>query len=302
MGPLNQKIVTAFEDEIIRLDDMVDGMLIEQLEALVARLETTQRKLVELLEQLQAGDESVRAQIEQLEQRRREDLRRLSEVRAQLREEIEQEFMNMDAFSILEKIAAEEQLQAMLQRGEVDRALEQARGELDEVQRMRDQVQERAGAPEAAGPLTEEERQRIALLRELSRLQDEEATLRGSTNELQRAWREKVAGRDAASDAARSAERKAEALQEMIEDINDARLGRDARRGLDDAKAALERLRSAAGREGAKSLELSEAADAALDGIGRALAGSERGEAEAGQHRVERVVVRVHHPPPATAS
>ncbi|MBC8067991.1 MAG: hypothetical protein IAG13_06620, partial [Deltaproteobacteria bacterium] len=258
MGPLNQKVVAAFEDEIIRLDDMVDGMLIEQLEALVARLEATQRKLVELLEQLQAGDESVRAQIEQLEQRRREDLRRLSEVRAQLREEIEQEFMNMDAFAILEKIAADEQLQAMLQRGEVDRALEQARGELDEVQRMRDQVQERAGTPEAAGPLTEEERQRIALLRELSRLQDEEATLRGTTTELQRAWREKVAGRDAEPDAARSAERKAQALQETIEDINDARLGRDARRGLDDAKAALERLRSAAGREGAKSLELSE--------------------------------------------
>lgn len=280
LAPTNLKIVTALEDEIIRLDDMVDGMLIEQLEALVARLEATQRKIVELLEQLQAGDESVRAQLEQLEQRRREDLRRLSEVRAQLREEVEQEFMNMDAFSILEKIASDEQLQAMLQRGEVDRALEQARGELDEVQRMRDQVQERAGAPGAPGPLSEEERRRIALLRELSRLQDEEATLRSSTSELQRAWRDRVSERTAGQSSAEAAERKAAQLQELLEDVNDARLGREARRGLDDAKGALERLRSAAGREGATALELSEAADAALDGIGRALAGSERREAE----------------------
>jgi hypothetical protein len=77
-----------------------------------------------------------------------------------------------------------------------------------------------------------------------------------------------------------SAERKADALQELLDDINDARLGRDARRGLDDAKSALERLRNAAGREGASALELSEAADAALEGIGRALAGAERSEAE----------------------
>ena len=59
-----------------------------------------QRKLVELLEQLRAGDESVRAQIDQLEQRRREDLRRIAEARAMLRREVDEEFMNLDAFEI----------------------------------------------------------------------------------------------------------------------------------------------------------------------------------------------------------
>ncbi len=277
----NVAVVTQLEDEIIRLDDMVDGMVVEQLEALVARLEATQRKLVELLEQLQAGDESVRAQIEQLEQRRREDLRRLSEARALLREEIEQEFMNLDAFAILQQIERDEQLQAMLQRGEVERALEQARGQLDEVQRLRDQVQERAGEAGAGAPeLTEEERQRIALLRELSRLQDEEASLRGQTQKLHKAWRDAVAETPAEAGDAESTRRKAEALREQLESINDARLGRDARRGLDDAKAALERLRATAEGKAPKALEIAEAADAAADGIARALAGAERAEGE----------------------
>jgi len=247
----------------------------------VARLEATQRKLVELLEQLQAGDESVRAQIEQLEQRRREDLRRLSEARALLREEMEEEFMNLDAFAILQQIERDEQLQSMLQRGEVDRALEQARGQLDEVQRLRDQVQERAGETGAGAPeLSEEERQRIALLRELSRLQDEEAALRSQTQKLHRTWRDAVADRSAEASDAESVRRKAEALREQLESINDARLGREARRGLDEAKAALERMQAAAESDDPKQLELAEAADAAADGIARALSGAERGERE----------------------
>ncbi|MBK6916465.1 MAG: hypothetical protein IPH07_03595 [Deltaproteobacteria bacterium] len=280
MRPVDARIQTAFEDEIIRLDDLVDGMLIEQLEALAARLEATQRKLVELLEALKAGDESVRSQIEQLEQRRREDLRKLSEIRAQLREEMGEEFMNVDAFEILERMAADEELQAMLQRGEIDRALERARGELDEVSRMRDEVQQQAGEGGAANPLSEAERQRIALLRELGRLQDEEGSLRASTSELQRQWREQVAGREAGADRAQAAGEKAKALREQLEAINDARLGRDARRGLDDARAALDRLEQLAEREDAKALDLAEAADAAQDGIERALSGAERREAE----------------------
>ncbi len=280
MRPVDARIQTAFEDEIIRLDDLVDGMLIEQLEALAARLEATQRKLVELLEALKAGDESVRPQIEQLEQRRREDLRKLSEIRAQLREEMGEEFMNVDAFEILERMAADEELQAMLQRGEIDRALERARGELDEVSRMRDDVQQQAGEGGAANPLSEAERQRIALLRELGRLQDEEGSLRASTSELQRQWREQVAGREAGADRAQAAGEKAKALREQLEAINDARLGRDARRGLDDARAALDRLEQLAEREDAKALDLAEAADAAQDGIERALSGAERREAE----------------------
>lgn len=280
IAPIASEMRTALEDEIIRLDDMVDGMLLEQLEALVARLETTQRKLVELLEMLKAGDESARAQIEQLEQRRREDLRRLAEIRAQLRSDLDEEFMNADAFALLEQMAADEELQAMLQRGEVDRALERARGELDEVSGMRDGIQKQMGNAGPASPLSEEERKRIELLRELSRLQDEEGSVRTKTSELQRRWREAVGEQAATESSTKSAEQRAKALSEMLGEINDARLGREARRGLDDAKAALERLGAAAGKDGPTALELADAADAARDGIDRALSGAERGENE----------------------
>jgi hypothetical protein len=280
IAPLHAQMRVALEDESIRLDDMVDGMLLERLEALVARLEATQRKLIELLEALQAGDETVRDQIEQLEQRRREDLRRLSEIRAQLRDELEQEYMNSDAFAILEQMAADEELQAMLQRGEVDRALERARGELDEVSRMRDQVQQQAGEGGPASPLSEEERKRIELLRELSRLQDEEGALRNRTGELQRNWREAVADRKASATDADAARKRGAAIREMLEEINDARLGREARRGLEDANAALDRLEQASGAGEPSALELADAADAALDGINRALSGAERREQE----------------------
>jgi hypothetical protein len=280
IAPIASEMRTALEDEIIRLDDMVDGMLLEQLEALVARLEATQRKLVDLLEALKAGDESARAQIEQLEQRRREDLRRLAEIRAQLRSDLDEEFLNADAFAVLEQMAADEELQAMLERGEVDRALERARGELDEVSSMRDGIQQQMGDGGPASPLSEEERKRIELLRELSRLQDEEGSLRTKTTELQRHWREAVGDQAASESSAKSAAQRADALSEMLDDINDARLGREARRGLDDAKAALERLRAAAGKDAPTALELADAADAARDGIDRALGGAERGESE----------------------
>jgi hypothetical protein len=280
ISPVHAQMRVALEDEIIRLDDMVDGMLLERLEALVARLEATQRKLIELLEALQAGDETVRDQIEQLEQRRREDLRRLSEIRAQLRDELEQEYMNSDAFAILEQMAADEELQAMLQRGEVDRALERARGELDDVSRMRDQVQQQAGEGGPASPLSEEERKRIELLRELSRLQDEEGALRNRTGELQRNWREAVADRKASAADADAARKRGAAIREMLEEINDARLGREARRGLEDATAALDRLEQASSAGEPSALELADAADAALDGITRALSGAERREQE----------------------
>ena len=69
---------------------------------LVARLQTSQQKLIDLLEKLKAGDESVRSEIDQLQQRIREDLRRLAEARARLDKEVGQEFLNLDAFQAME--------------------------------------------------------------------------------------------------------------------------------------------------------------------------------------------------------
>lgn len=276
----NREEIPGLEDEIIRLDDLVDGQIIERLEGLIARLEATQRKLVELLEQLEAGDESVRSVIEQLEQRRREDMRRIAEARAMLRKEVEEEFMNLDAFAVLERLQQQEQLSEMLRRGEVGQALERARGELGELQGLRDQVQERMGEREAGPELSAEERARMKLLRELSRLQDEQSNLRSQTRKLHERWRETVDDRLAEVTEREAAATEAEALREALDEINDARLGRDARRGLDDAKEALERIEQLGRSEGATALELAEAAEQAARALEQASVGAEATEQE----------------------
>ena len=277
----NDEEVTQLEDEIIRLDDLVDGQVIERLEALVARLEATQRKLVDLLEQLKAGDTSARAQIEQLEQRRRDDMRRIAEARAMLREELDPEFMNLDAFEALEEMKKQEQLSEMLRQGKTDEALEAAKGQLGEVQQLRDAVQDKLGQPQGETPaMSEEERQRMELLRELSRLQDEESSVRTQTRALEEAYREGVEGQSADDATKQAAGEQAQSLRESLESINDARLGRDARRGLEDARAALERLEQLAEADDTTQLQLDDAARSAAQGLQRAEAGSEGAERE----------------------
>lgn len=280
LGKHNAKEVTQLEDEIIRLDDLVDGQIIERLEALVARLEATQRKIVDLLEQLKAGDESVRSQIEQLSQRRREDMRRIAEARAMLRKEVDEEFMNLDAFAVLQRMQEQEQIDEMIKRGEIDQALEQARGDLGGVQGLRDEVQRRLGERGEGPELSEEERQRMQLIRELSRLQDDEGTLRTQTKRLHEAWREAARGQKADPGDAKAAAETAEELREKLDEINDARLGRDARRGLEDAKDALEKLQAAGDKPDASALELAEAAEEAEAALQRAVEGSQEGERE----------------------
>lgn len=302
----NRKEVAALEDEIIRIDDLLDGQVMASIEALVARLETTQRKLLDELEQLKAGDESARARIDQLEQRRREDMRRLAEARAMLRKEVEHDFVNLDAFEILEQMAAEADLEAMLEQGEVEHAIDRARDELGELQNLRDQVQRSLsqsdeGPPEA---LSEEEQQRMQLLRELSRLQDEEAGLRGLTRDLHETWRD-VAAQDIAAPAAREkAENGAKAIRSDLERINDARLGREGRRGLEDAIAALRELESAAQRQEVGQLELAELSSRVTTALQDAVTGSEAQESEgrsvrSAESRAQRLETQLRAPLPA---
>src|SRR5690606_21835871 len=163
LGPHNQRELEQLEDEIIRLDDLVDNRIIAHIETLVARLQVSQQKLVEKLEQLAAGDESVRPEIEQLEQRIREDMRRIQDARSQLRKEVGDEWLNLDAFRAMEARMRSQELLEQLRRGDVDGALEQAREQLDAIQQLRGQVQQQ-GAEQDTPALSEEDRQRMHML------------------------------------------------------------------------------------------------------------------------------------------
>jgi len=243
IGSHNAVEVRSLEDELIRIDDLVDNQMVERVEALVARLEATQRKLVEELELLKAGDESARQRIEQLELRRREDMRRLAEARAALNKEVEHEFMNFDAFTILERIQRDEELGTLLSEGRIDEALGHMRGQLGDLQRLRDQIQSRLGGANQTGDtMSEEDRVRMQLLRELSRLQDDERTLNSQTRPLHERWRDAAKQVEASRAVRQQAGRRASALRKRLADINDARLGRNARRHLEDAIESLRHL------------------------------------------------------------
>jgi hypothetical protein len=280
LGAHNRLEIEQLEDEIIRLDDLVDGQIIARIEALVARLQVSQQKLVEKLEQLQAGDESVRPEIEQLEQRIRDDMRRVQEAQAQLRKEVGDEWMNLDAFKAMEARMRSQQLLEQLQRGDIDGALQQAREGLDAIRQLRERVQQ-TGEQQETTALSEEDRKRMKMLRELSRLQDEETGLRSETRRLREQWRDAVDDRKADDAAVDRARDEAQELREAVEDINDAHLSREGRVAWDDAREALEALEAAAEDGEASELELFEAANEAAAALRRAEAGSKPGEQEA---------------------
>ncbi|MFV8755952.1 DUF4175 family protein [Nannocystaceae bacterium ST9] len=301
LGEHNPREVGQLEDEIIRLDDLVDGQIIERVEALVARLEASQRKLVEKLEQLAAGDESVRPEIEQLEQRIREDMQRLQEARSQLRKELGEEWMNLDAFKAMEARMRNQALLERLRRGDVEGALEQAREGLDAIAKMRAQVQQQGAESPIA--LSEEDRKRMKMLRELGRLQDEQTGLRADTRALRQQWRDAVDERQADPEAIERAGKDAAKLREELDEINDARLSREGRRAWEDAREALQRLEAASEDAQAGELELFEAAREAADALERAQAGAESDEAEGKRlaelgKRAERLSDRLGEPLP----
>jgi DNA repair exonuclease SbcCD ATPase subunit len=166
LAGMNRQQTAQLEDEIIRLDDLVDDQVVAQIEQLVARLQASQQKLIDLLEKLKAGDESVRGEIDQLQQRIREDLRRLAEARSKLDKEVGQEFLNLDAFDAMEAKMRQQDVSEQLRQGDVDGALQQARGALDELRTLRDSVQQRIGDnARAAEGMTPQERARMELMR-----------------------------------------------------------------------------------------------------------------------------------------
>lgn len=277
LAGINSRQITGFEDEIIRLDDLVDHQIVDRIEQLVARLQASQQKLLELLERLKAGDTSVQGAIEQLQQRIREDLRRISEAKAQLKKEVDAEFLNLDAFKALQSRLEHEDVLEQVRQGNVDGAIERARGLLDEIRQLRDTVQDRlASAPSER--MSPQEKARMRLLRELSRLQDEERSLHSATQAVYQAWRESVSEQELGERDVEFMAREARALRKKIEAINDARLGREGRDSIGDALEHLDRLESARG-----ALDARESAEALGEALRRAQAGAKRGEREAGQ-------------------
>ncbi len=273
----HERQVLELEDEIIRIDDLVDSQIVARIEGLVARVEASQRKLVDLLERLKAGDRSVAPMIEELQARLRQDLRRVQDARSQLDKEVDHQFLNLDAFQAMQARMDHQDLDEQLRRGDIDGAIARAKERLNELRGLREEVQDRlADAPEAN--VSPQERARLKLLRELSRLQDGERGVEGESRGAHQEWRERIAEETLEDDEAEALRASATTIERSLDEVNDARLGREGRRAIGDAVEELRRIATTNG-----ALDAHEAATALRDAIERALGGAEAGEAEAKQ-------------------
>ena len=242
LAGIHPRYIQQLEDELIRLDDLVDNLHIDRIEILADRLQAAQQRLIELLERLRAGDRSAEAEIAPLQQRIRDYLRKIAEARAKLQKEVGHDFMNLDALRSIQAQLDHQDLSERLRRGDIDGALEEARGALDQLRQLRQTVLERQADP-AHSRLTPEERARMSLIRELSRIQDAERGLHGESRDLHQLWRAVSRATGGPPDAAQL--RRIDAIARGVEAINDARLGREGRRALEDAQESLRRAGAA---------------------------------------------------------
>ena len=269
-------MVTTFEDEIIRIDDLVDAEVLRRFERLLARLETSQRRLAELLAMLVAGDTSVLPEVELLRARIRRDTAALNEARALLKREIGGDFMNTEALAGMLRRMEALTIDQKISDGDYQGALQQAQETLESLRESGDATRERLGDGEQeASQLSEEEKARIRLLRTLSRLHDEQSRLEQQTRLLDAHWRER-AQETASKRLEKTLRTKRRAAERRLKKINDARLSRPGRVGYEDAEIALEtleaRLRAAEGSPLLSLLDqtraLERAARLAMDGAG----------------------------------
>ena len=228
---LNENITQQLEDEAIRIDDLLNWQLVATLETTIANLEASQLKLVDLLQQLAAGDQSVRAAIQRLQERIAEDMHAVQYARQQLRKEKVDEFINKDAFEVMQSRIAHNTIGAQLDRGDLKGALQQAQEGAESVKDMRNALHDRMADDQQQPQASQEEQSRIYLLRALARAKDELSQAQEKSQQLEQSWRKGVEGLiyDANSD---DLNEELARIQTKLRSINDARLGRAARRSL----------------------------------------------------------------------
>jgi hypothetical protein len=234
--------VSTFEDEIIRIDDLVDAEVLRRFERLLARLETSQRRLAELLAMLAAGDDSVLPEVELLRARIRRDTAALNEARSLLKREIGNEFMNTEALAGMLRRMEALTIDQKIAEGDYQGALQQAQETLESLRESGDSTRRRLGEQGSEeSQLSEEEKARVRLLRTLSRLHDEQSRLEQQARALDAQWRSQ-----AQDTASRRLQEKLRAqrgtAQRRLDKINDARLSRPGRVAYEDAEIALESL------------------------------------------------------------
>lgn len=220
---------SQLEDDVIRLDDLMDAELVEQLQSLLTAVRTSQAKLVRWLEKLDPKDASARTRIEQLEARIALDMRRIQELRALLREEVDPGFYNEDALAELAERMKHQSIKEKLAKGDLQGATDAAKNSLSEMDSAQKDLQ---GQKLNHQDLTPKEKAQRHLRKVLSEIKQRQADLEEQTPK--RTLHTKTSAqqdRDFAKD-----------LLGALQQVDDTTLNQPGRRAFERVKDAIEVL------------------------------------------------------------
>lgn len=217
------------EDDILRLDDLVDAELMDQLESLMAALKKAQKKLVRWLDSLDLSDPKSKARVEQLQARIKLDMQRIQELQALLRDEVDPGFFNQDALAELAARMKHQSIKEKLDNGDLEGAKQAAKSQLSKMESVQEDLQQKASTPKH---LTPKEKAQRYLRRQIAQLKDQQADLLEQTSQAA-----EPSVHSATEDA-----RFAKELQARLSKIKDTQLNKPGRNALQAAHDALEDL------------------------------------------------------------
>ena len=221
LGRLMRREIHEFEDDILFLDSMLKG------EKLVDSLRSSKElfkeygELSELLKQLnESSNEELNAQIQEKLNQIKDLMSQLAKKMEGLNGDIQEGFLNMDAFEAESLQAQLDQISKLAQEGNIDQALKMLSSMAQSLQNMMASLEN--GMQSFGSSMMAKEISKLnELISQIEDLQREEASLKGNTGELKRALLENP---DLPGDNLREfIENEKKKVQELINILTEAR-------------------------------------------------------------------------------
>lgn len=228
---LTPRTTIQLEDNILRLDDLVDAELMDQLDSLMAALKKAQKKLVRWLDTLDMSDPKSKARVEQLQARIHLDMQRIQELQALLRDEVDPGFFNQDALAELAARMKHQSIKEKLDHGDLEGAKQAAKSQLSKMESVQDDLQEQSEQPKH---LTAKEKAQRYLRRQIANIKDQQADLEEQTK----------SNAQQSTHSAETDEAFAKDIQNRLSKIKDTEFNEPGRKALRAAQDALEDLRN----------------------------------------------------------
>jgi len=221
LGRLMRREIYEFEDDILFLDSMLKG------DKLVDSLRSSKELLKEygelsgLLKQLNEGDnERLQAQIQEKLNQIKDLMSQLAKKMRGLNGDIQQGFLNQDAFEAENLQAQLDQISKLAQEGNIDQALKMLSSMAQSLQNMMASLEN--GMQSFGSSMMAKEMSKLnELISRIEDLEKEEAALKGNTGELKKAL---LANPDSPRDNIREfIENEKKKVQKLISNLKEAR-------------------------------------------------------------------------------